>query len=155
MTNLALQSFVYWLQVTLARIVNPSSIRRGQLPVPEIDNFSAAGPDRISPIMTSLDLVIDYHRLDTEFFKGYVRHTTFHSDASQGGRQLKVVKKWYRDRELGRGSFGTVFLERSGKVEQRAVKEIAKDKNSGTPIDYKRELMAMAVLAKVRDMEAS
>ena len=102
--------------------------------------------------MTSLDLVIDYHKLDTEFFNGHVRHTTFHSDASRGRRRVKVVKKWYRGRELGRGSFGTVFLERSEEGEWRAVKEIAKDKNSKVTIDYRRELMAMAVLAKVRDM---
>ena len=82
-------------------------------------NYSAAtGPDLI---MACPDLVIGYHRLDTKFFTG-------HSDASQGRRRLKVVEKWYRDRELGRGGFGTVFLERSGKGECRAVKVIAKDR---------------------------
>ena len=105
--------------------------------------------------MIPLDLVIGYHKLDTKFFDGHVRHTTFHSDASQGRRQVKVVKKWYRGRELGRGSFGTVFLEKSEKGEHRAVKEIAKDKNSRVTIDDKRELMAMAILAKVRDMDDS
>ena len=103
--------------------------------------------------MTPLDLMIGYHKLDTKFFSGHVRHTTFHSNASQGRRQVKVVKKWYRGRELGRGSFGTVFLERSEKGERRAVKEIAKDKNSRIVIDFRRELMAMAILAKVRDLE--
>ena len=103
--------------------------------------------------MTSPDLVIGYHKLDTEFFNGHVRHTTFHSDASRGRRRVRVVKKWYRGRELGRGSFGTVFLERSEKGERRAVKEIAKDKNSRIVIDFRRELMAMAILAKVRDLE--
>ena len=101
--------------------------------------------------MTSLDLAIGYHKLDTEFFNGHVRHTTFHSDASRGRRQVAVVKSWYRDRELGRGSFGTVFLERSETGESRAVKDIAKDKNSRIVIDYRRELMAMARLGKVRD----
>ena len=111
------------------------------------------------PIMASPDLVIDYHKLDTKFFADHVQHTTFRSDASQGRRRVKVVKKWYRDRELGRGSFGTVFLERSEKErsekgEYRAVKEIAKDKNSRIMIDYKRELTAMAILTKVRDIDA-
>ena len=109
--------------------------------------------------MASLDLAVDYHKLDTKFFADHVQHTTFRSDASQGRRRVKVVKKWYRDRELGRGSFGTVFLERSEKErsekgEYRAVKEIAKDKNSRIMIDYKRELTAMAMLTKVRDMDA-
>ena len=101
--------------------------------------------------MTSLDLVIDYHKLKTGFFNGYVRHTTFHSDASRGRRRVRVVKNWYRGRELGRGTFGTVFLERSERGEYRAVKEIAKDKDS--KINYRRELAAMAILAKVRDMD--
>ena len=96
--------------------------------------------------MASQDIVIGYHKLDTKFFGGHVEHTTFHSDASRGKRQVKAVKAWYRGRELGRGSFGTVFLERSERGEHRAVKEIAKEKNR---IDYKRELMAMAMLAKV------
>ena len=106
------------------------------------------------PPIASLDLEIGYHRLDTEFFSGHVRHTTFHSDASRGRRRVTVVKDWYRDQELGRGSFGTVFLERSGKEEYRAVKDIAKNKNSRTVIDYRRELIAMARLAKVRNMES-
>jgi hypothetical protein len=100
--------------------------------------------------MTSPDFVIGFHKLDTRFFSDHVQHTTFHSDASLGVRQVRVVRTWYRGREIGRGSFGTVFLETSEKGEIRAVKEIAKDKNSQIKIDYKRELMAMAMLTKVR-----
>ena len=103
--------------------------------------------------MASPDIVIGYHKLDTEFFTGHVQHTMLRSDAAQGRRRVKVVKKWYRDRELGRGSFGTVFLERSERGEYRAVKEIARDRNSTVRIDYRRELMAMAILAKVRGVE--
>ena len=62
---------------------------------------------------------------------------------------MAVETDWYRGRELGRGSFGTVFLEKSENGEYRAVKDIAKDKNSRIVIDYKRELMAMARLGKV------
>lgn len=95
--------------------------------------------------MASPDTVIGYHKLDTKFFDGHVEHTTFHSDASRGSR-LEVVKTWYRGRELGRGSFGSVFLERSEGGEHRAVKVIAKEQSR---IDYRRELVAMAMLAKV------
>ena len=104
--------------------------------------------------MAPLDIVIGYHKLDTKFFQGHAEHTTFHSDASQGRRRVKVVGKWYRERELGRGSFGAVSLERSERGEYRAVKEISKDRSSRVKIDYRRELMAMAILAKVRDIEA-
>lgn len=103
--------------------------------------------------MTSTDLVVGYHKLDTEFFSGHVQHTTFRSDVLGGRRRVRVVKKWYRDREIGRGSFGTVFLERSEEGENRAVKDIAKNKNIN--IDYKRELIAMAILLKVRDLVGS
>ena len=44
-----------------------------------------------------------------------------------------------------------LFLEESEKGEHRAVKDIAKDKNSRVTIDYRRELRAMAALARVRD----
>ena len=103
--------------------------------------------------MTSPNLVLGYHKLDTKFFAGHVQHTTFHSDAAKGRRRVKEVKSWYRDREIGRGSFGTVFLERSERGEYRAVKEIAKDKGSRVKIDHRRELMAMAILGKVRVVE--
>jgi hypothetical protein len=64
---------------------------------------------------------------------------------------VEVVKSWCREQELGRDSFGTAFLERSEKGEIRAVKEIAKHGN----IDCNRELMAMAMLTKAREMEGS
>ena len=96
--------------------------------------------------MTSLDLVVDSQKLDTKFFNDHVQHTTVHSDASRGRRQVTVVKNWYRGRELGRGQFGAVFLEESERGEHRAVKDITKDNSR---IDYKRELMALTILAKV------
>jgi hypothetical protein len=101
--------------------------------------------------MSSPDLVIGYHKLNTIFFSDHdVQHRTFHSDAFLGVRQVEVVRSWYRERELGHGSFGIVFLQRSEKGEIRAVKEIAKHGK----INYNPELMAMAKLTKVRDMEA-
>lgn len=102
--------------------------------------------------MASLDLAISFHKLDTEFFTDHVQHRTFRSDASRGRRRVAVVENWYRDQELGRGSSGTVFLESTKQGRYRAVKEIAKDK-IGPIVDYKRELSAMAILAKVRDMD--
>ena len=105
--------------------------------------------------MTPLELLVDNYKLETEFLSGHVQHTTLHfrSDSSRGGRQVAAVKGWYRGRELGRGQFGTVFLERSEEGEHRTVKDISKSKNSKTRIDYRRELVAMVVLTKVRDME--
>ena len=73
--------------------------------------------------------------------------------ASPGGEVASGVsppaRGWHRVQKLGHGTFGAVFLERSEKGELRAMKEIAKGRDS--QIDYKRELIAMAILAKVRD----
>ena len=63
------------------------------------------------------------------------------------------MRRWRRDRELGRGSFGTVFLERSNYGDCRAVKDIAKNKNSRVAIDYRKEL-EIEILAKVRDIDS-
>ena len=100
--------------------------------------------------MKSLD-PNDSHKLDTKFFNDHVQHTAVHSDASRGMRRVTVVKNWSRVREVGRGSLGTVFLEKSKEGKYRAVKEVAKDRRG--IIDYRRELIAMAKLAKVRDMD--
>ena len=57
--------------------------------------------------------------------------------------------KWARERELGRGSFGVVWLEKGGNGEQRALKVIGK-KYLPAEFDYRRELLAMAKLSKVK-----
>ena len=105
--------------------------------------------------MASSETVIGYHKLDTTFYIDHVQHITYHSDAVLGKRRVKVVQNWYRDQELGRGSFGTVFLERSQKGECRAVKDVSKERDSArtAKVDYRMELMAMAALAKVREIE--
>jgi hypothetical protein len=72
--------------------------------------------------MTSPDIIIGYHKLDTRFLNGHVEQTTLHSDASRGIRQVEAVETWYRGPVLGRGSFGTVFLETSEGGKLRAVK---------------------------------
>ena len=97
--------------------------------------------------MASQEPAVDHRKLPTKFFHSYVQHTIVRSDSSLDRRR---VQNWHRRQELGRGSFGTVFLEESREGEFRAVKEVAKSKSR--TIDRTRELTAMAILAKVRDM---
>ena len=66
---------------------------------------------------------------------------------------LKKVKgiRWTRERELGRGIFGAVWLEVGRLGEHRAVKEVEK-KYLPSGLAFKRELLAMAKLSKVRSV---
>jgi hypothetical protein len=68
---------------------------------------------------------------------------------------VKVKKRWYRDKKIGVGAFGRVWLEvaREGEdiISERAVKELGKDHLHASGIDFGRELLAMAKLSKVQD----
>jgi hypothetical protein len=101
---------------------------------------------------TSSDL-IDHFKLDVEFCKGYVSHTSYTSDHAKGLRKKKVEKKWCRVRNIGEGACGTVWLEVDQEEEdvatKRAVKEIRKSRMRMFQIDIKRELLAMTKLSKV------
>ncbi|KAH7146670.1 kinase-like domain-containing protein [Dactylonectria estremocensis] len=96
------------------------------------------------------DLVHD-SRLTTCFLpNGATQHTVYHQ--SRNRRPARVNETWYRQRELGNGSFGCVWLERcaSGPAEGklRAVKDIRKDPS--LPVSYSRELEAMAKFSHER-----
>lgn len=65
-----------------------------------------------------------------------------------GQRKVRLEEHWARQRELGRGGFGAVYLEqcvegdKQGRI--RAVKEIQK----GTGGNYNRELEAIALFSQ-------
>ena len=91
------------------------------------------------------DLVVWYN-LKTEFFHNYVRHTRYVERAKN--RNEKAQEDWRDCGELGRGGFGVVHKQIQEDTGQcRAVKTI--DKRLSTKLDYSRELLVMAILAKV------
>lgn len=100
----------------------------------------------------SLDLV-DFFRLEADFLPGSTRHTTFKSDRAHGKRKVKVVTIWSRNRDLGHGSYGKVWLETAEDGCERAVKGIAKEMCAREQIDYRRELAAMAKLSRVSNSQ--
>lgn len=97
---------------------------------------------------TGVDL-IDRYRLRTTFRRDSTEHHRYISDRARGVRRLTEVKRWQRVKEIGRGGFGEVFLERERSGDFRAVKEIRKQRYGSTSIDYLRELLAMAYFSMV------
>ncbi|KAK7428194.1 hypothetical protein QQZ08_005260 [Neonectria magnoliae] len=93
------------------------------------------------------DLVRD-SQLTTRFLgAGSTKHTIYVTPSQSRRRsRVRAEQIWNRERKLGNGTFGEVWLERcasgptSGSV--RAVKEMPKD--SSLPMNYLRELEAMA-----------
>ena len=91
------------------------------------------------------DLVV-WYKLETEFFQDYVRHTRYAEKAKN--RNEKVEEDWRDCEELGRGGFGIVHKQiQKATGHCRAVKTI--NKRLHAKLDYSRELLVMAILAKV------
>ena len=103
--------------------------------------------------MTSASDLIDHFKLDAQRFPDYTLQTSYTSEPARGLRKVVVRKKWYRDKAIGHGTFGTVWLEvdqGEGEIAaKRAVKEILKARMQEFKVDYRRELLALAKLSKV------
>lgn len=89
------------------------------------------------------DLVLDT-KLEAEVLEKQTIHVCYVSDPTTGKRLQKVKETWERHRSLGRGTYGTVYLEnctagkRQGKF--RAVKEICRDQHDSSSTKLIREL---------------
>jgi len=96
--------------------------------------------------MVKSDLV-EWYKLETEFFQDRVRHTRY---VEKGKNRYKRVKEdWRNCEELGSGGFGTVYKQVRGTTGRyRAVKAINK-RRLPPKLDCSRELLVMAILAKV------
>lgn len=97
-------------------------------------------------IRSAVDLVRDTYR-ETEAVPGFTKHVVWESNRSAGQRRVRREELWKRERKLGDGAFGLIWLESCTKGKDpgslRAVKEIAKSPTS-TKIEYERELEALA-----------
>ena len=91
--------------------------------------------------------LIEWYKLETEFFPDYIRHTNYVREARN--RNEKMKEDWRDCEELGKGGFGVVHKQMEKTTGRcRAVKTI--DKRLPLKHDYSRELLVMAILAKVR-----
>lgn len=98
---------------------------------------------------TSSDLVRDT-KLKTEILNDDVCvHTLYESDPRSQRRAVPRLEYWQRQKIIGRGSYGSVRLERCVKGERdvrvRAVKQLSTARfPRQQPLDYTRELEAIA-----------
>ncbi|KAG0643276.1 kinase-like domain-containing protein, partial [Tuber brumale] len=91
------------------------------------------------------DLVM-WYKLETEFFHDHVRHTRYLEKAKDRNKEEKL--NWSNCGELGKGGFGVVHKQvQKTTGHYRAIKTI--DKRLSHKLDYSRELLVMAILAKV------
>ncbi|PUU79029.1 kinase-like domain-containing protein [Tuber borchii] len=89
--------------------------------------------------------LIEWYKLETKFFPDHVRHTRYLGEARN--RNKREEEDWSNCGELGSGGFGVVYKQiRKTTGRYRAVKTI--DKRPPLKLDYSRELLVMAILAK-------
>lgn len=93
------------------------------------------------------DIVRD-SKLETKIFNSHTQHVFYISGPSARDRRIRKEERWVRDRFLGRGAYGTVYLERCEQGDSsnklRAVKEIRKFVVEGEELEYTRELEAIS-----------
>ena len=88
-------------------------------------------------------------KLETEFSLNpeYTQHVQYVSGTTLRQRRVRKEERWKREKTLGNGSFGIVWLERcvqgDGEGKVRAVKKVQKLDSS----DYHRELEAIALFS--------
>jgi hypothetical protein len=98
--------------------------------------------------MSLPDLVID-SKLETVVQRDCVRHTFRRRGRAGQDWKVEVAETWTRKRRLGRGTYGTVWLEECQEPASndgprvRAVKEIGIASGSKV-VDCSRELLAIA-----------
>lgn len=110
--------------------------------------------------MSSASDLLDHFKLDAEVFPEYTLHTSYRANRTRGLRKEKVEARWDRQRSIGQGSFGEVWLEvkfqgTGAATDERAVKIINKSQMSTFKIDYRREISALATFSKSQVYEAT
>ena len=91
--------------------------------------------------------LVEWYKLETEFFQDHVRHTK--SVRKEQNWYVRKKENWCNCEELGAGALSVVYKQVRGTTSRyRAVKTIDK-RRIPLNLDYSRELLVMALLAKV------
>lgn len=102
--------------------------------------------------MTAIPDLVWVSKLDAHFYSDpeYTLHVKHVSRSSTKQRSVRNEEKWKREKRLGRGGSGIVWLERcfhgDSKGEVRAVKRVQKLE----PSNYYRELEAIALFSHTK-----
>ena len=95
---------------------------------------------------TKSDLV-EWYKLEMEFVQNRIRHTRYVE--KERNSYVRKKENWYNCEELGSGGLSVVYKQVRGTTSRyRAVKTIDK-RRLPLNLDYSRELLVMALLAKV------
>ena len=108
----------------------------------------------------SLPELVQESHLETEIIDGCTTHSFYESEGD--ARTIKRQEKWYEVKHVGGGGFGQVFLQEcrsedekgedkkaeDKKGELRAVKQISLPKQRSSPMEYARELEALATFSQ-------
>ena len=104
-------------------------------------------PSRLAR-MTPVPDLVKLSKLETTFLSAdQTQHITYVSGSSTERRKYRQEERWKRKKRLGRGAFGSVYLEgcvdgpKGGEL--RAVKRIPKHESG----NYYRELEAIALFS--------
>ena len=92
------------------------------------------------------DIVADA-KIETEISHDGVKHIFHRSGSTAGERYVRREECWTRQQFLGKGAYGTVYLEtcktEGGCKKFRAVKEVRKSVHANEELDYMMELEAI------------
>lgn len=104
--------------------------------------------------------LIDHFKLDATRSPDDTLQISWDRGQVPGSRKVKVETRWYRGDNIGHGAFGAVWVERNNSdasvaTVTRAVKEVSKAYMKSIGIDVRRELLALAILSKVKPESGS
>jgi len=99
-----------------------------------------------------MDEDMEDYKLNTTFEReaGCIVHTSWTQDRARSLQKVNVEDRWYRQKEIGVGSFSTVYLEVTKDGQQKALKAIRKKLAQRFGENCKRELAALTFFQGLR-----
>jgi calcium/calmodulin-dependent protein kinase I len=105
--------------------------------------------------MNPISDLVENARLETQFHDGYTLHVYHEAGSNSSQRRVRREERWVPQKPLGRGAYGSVWLEKCSferGVKVRAVKMIGKYKRQRNweAVDFSRELEIVAKFSHIK-----